>query len=41
MDTKPLDEQVEKILATNTVSRAQEIMTSRRGLWLVAFDFVY
>ena len=36
MDTKPLDEQVEKILATNTVSRAQEIMTSRRGLWLVA-----
>jgi membrane protein YqaA with SNARE-associated domain len=35
MDTKPLDEQVEKILATNTVSRAQEIMTSRRGLWLV------
>lgn len=35
MDTKPLDEQVEKILATNTVSRAQEIMTSQRGLWLV------
>lgn len=36
MDTQKLDEQVEKILATNTVGRAQRLMTSRFGLWLVA-----
>lgn len=37
MDTKQLDEQVEKILTTTTVSRAQEIMSSRSGLWLIGF----
>ncbi|MAQ59585.1 hypothetical protein CL638_02675 [bacterium] len=37
MDTKQLDEQVEKILTTTTVSKAQEIMASRNGQWLIAF----
>lgn len=36
MDTKHLDEQVEKILTTTTVSKAQEVMSSRGGLWLIA-----
>lgn len=36
MDTKPIQETVDQILATNTVSRAQSLMASRRGLWLVA-----
>ena len=37
MDTKQLDEQVEKILTTTTISKAQEIMASRNGQWLIAF----
>lgn len=36
MKTNQLDEQVEKILTTTTVSRAQEIMGSRSGQWLIA-----
>lgn len=36
MDTKQLDEQVEKILTTTTVSRAQEVMGSTSGQWLIA-----
>ena len=34
---KQLDEKVEEILATNTVSRAQEVMGSKKGLWFIAF----
>ena len=33
---KQLDEKVEEILATDTVSRAQEVMGSQRGLWFIA-----
>jgi membrane protein YqaA with SNARE-associated domain len=33
---KKLDEKVDEILATNTISKAQEIMASRKGLWLIA-----
>jgi membrane protein YqaA with SNARE-associated domain len=40
MNPKPLEEKldqtVEEILATNTVSRAQALMASHKGLWLVA-----
>lgn len=36
METKDLDEQVEKILATRTVGKAQQIMESESGIWLVA-----
>lgn len=36
METKDLDEQVEKILATRTVGKAQQIMESKSGIWLVA-----
>ena len=37
MDTKHLDETVEQILHTRSVSRAQKIMESQSGIWLVAF----
>lgn len=36
MEEKNIETQVEKILNTRTVSRAQELMGSRSGLWLVA-----
>lgn len=36
METKDLDEKVEKILATRTVGKAQQIMESESGVWLVA-----
>ena len=36
MKPNQLDEQVEKILTTNTVSKAQAVMSSRSGLWLIA-----
>lgn len=36
MNGNQLDEQVEKILTTTTVSRAQEVMGSRSGQWLIA-----
>jgi membrane protein YqaA with SNARE-associated domain len=32
-----LGDKVEEILATNTVSKAHTLMSSRRGLWLIAF----
>lgn len=36
MEIKDLDNQIEKVLETTTVSRAQEIMGSRSGRWLIA-----
>lgn len=36
MDTSQIDEQVEKILTTTTVSKAQEVMGSTSGLWLIS-----
>lgn len=36
MDTKHLDETVEQILHTRSVSRAQKIMESESGIWLTA-----
>ncbi len=36
MDTRDLDVHVEKVLNTQSVSRAQEIMQSRSGIWIVA-----
>lgn len=37
IDTTKLDTHVEKVLATRTVSRAQTVMGSKSGLWLIAF----
>lgn len=36
MDGKELEQQVEKILSTRTVSKAQQVMQSKSGLWLIA-----
>lgn len=33
---KKLDQKVDEILATNTISKAQKVMSSRKGLWLIA-----
>lgn len=41
MDTKNIDEQVEKILTTTTVSKAQEVMGSTSGLWLISAISVF
>lgn len=35
IDTTKLDTHVEKVLVTRTVSRAQQVMGSRSGLWLI------
>lgn len=40
MENQPLEEKlgekVDKILATNTVTKAQSLLSSRRGMWLIA-----
>lgn len=34
---KHLEEEFEEILATTTVTKAQEVMKSKRGLWIIGF----
>lgn len=35
MDTKPIQETVDQILATNTVTKAQALLASRKGWWFI------